>query len=1143
MKKSRRHLSFGNISVPVKCLLRGKFNVIILCVFSLQTFGGINAQDNITLNLQKVDLPRVFKAIEKQAKYRFVYKNEIIPANSQVSIEVTNATLEDVMKIVLNNTPLTYRKMNDKLVVITAASVVNEKASGPFAFPVNGKVTDENGKPLVGATVEEKGTANSTVTNSDGSFTLNVANQNAVLIISYVGYGSKEVALSAAQAGNLAVQMVPAAQDLESVVIVGYGKQKKESVVAAITQTTGKVLQRAGGVSNIGAALTGNVPGVITIQGTGMPGIEDPLIYIRGQGTWNNSAPLILVDGIKRNMNGVDIGSVESISILKDASATAVFGVEGANGVILITTKRGVEGKANINVIVNSTVKIPSRLPQKYDSYDALQIRNQAIERELGVSPGSWADYVPQAIIDKYRNPANQQEAERYPNIDWQEESVKKFATAQNVNLNISGGSNFVKYFTSVDFLHEGDIMKIPDNHKGYNPGFYFDRLNLRANLDFKLTNTTTLSTNLSGLHGKRQTTYSGFEYSWYQGIYGNAPDLYYPQYRDGSYGYYPLNPVATNNPALILGNNGVRNEKRTQMTTDFILSQDLSPLVKNLTFRGSYSLDNTFFAVGGITDGGSAITKWVDPNTGEIRFGNTSGVNQFDYVVPQWGVAPDAFDNNQTIRRSTYQIQLNHSAKIRRHNITTMGLFMRSELGQGSDFPEFREDWVFRGTYNFANRYFLEINGAYNGSQKFGPDYRFDFFPSAAIGWTITNEKFMKDISWLSSLKLRGSYGLVGNDRLQGNLNYLYVTQWNFGGRARLGDNNNNANSPYQWFREAVIGNPDIHWETVAKTNIGLDYSLFKGLIEGTLEVYRDYRTDVLIPGNQRAVPTYFGGTPPPANLGEVEVKGYEVELKVNKSLNRNLRLWGNFAVTHAKDEIIERDDPQLLDDYLKQAGFQIGQTRSHIRSGFNNSWDEVYGSTRFDQNDAHKFPGHFNLIDFNGDGVINGFDSAPYAYPSRPQNTYTSTVGFDYKRFAVFVQFYGVNNVTRQLDQGAFGAKLNNVYKVGDYWSRDNQDARGPLPRWGSLSYGPSFGDFWQFDGSYLRLKTAEISYTLNPAWIKKAGIQSMRFYLNGNNLTFWSKLPDDRESNALGGTGLGSQGAYPTVRRVNLGLNLSL
>jgi TonB-linked SusC/RagA family outer membrane protein len=1001
---------------------------------------------------------------------------------------------------------------------------------------ISGTVRDSSGIALTGATIKVKGTAIATTSDASGNFKITVPTKDKTLVISYVGMDEMEVKID--DQSIIEVRLKVASSTLEDVVVVGYGRQKKESVVAAISQTTGKVLQRAGGVSNIGAALTGNVPGVITVQGTGVPGGEDPTIYIRGQGTWNSSSPLVLVDGIERPMNGVDIGSVESVSILKDASATAVFGVKGANGVILITTKRGIEGKANINFTYNSTMKMPSRLPQKYDAYDALQIRNMAIERELAISPASWADYTPQAIINKYRFPANEQEAQRYPNIDWQDESLKNLAWAQNANVNISGGSGFVKYFTSVDVLHEGDIMKIPSNNKGYTPGFFYDRLNIRANLDFKLTKTTNLSVNLAGLHGNKQNSRSGFEYSWYQGIYGNAPDLFYPQYSDGSYGYYPNDPVSTNNPALILGNNGVLNTKTTQMSTDFVLTQDLSFLIKNLSFRGSYSLDNTFVATGGINDGGSNITKWINPVTGDVIYGNTAGSNQFDYVVPLWSGASDVFNNGGTRRQKVYQLQLNHSAKIGRHNITAMGLFMRNENATGSNFANYREDWVGRVTYNFASRYFAEFNGAYNGSQKFGPDYRFDFFPSAAIGWTITNEKFMNKLPWVTSLKLRGSYGLVGNDNVGDN--FLYVTQWGFGGQTRMGDNN--AASPYVNYRERTIGNPNVHWETVAKTNIGLDFSIFRGLFEGTVELYKDHRTDVLINGNQRAVPAYYGGTPPISNLGETVVKGYEVELKFNKRLKREMRLWVNTAMTYAKDEVIDRDDPQLLDAYRKQAGYQIGQARSYIRTGYYNTWDEVYGSGILNENDNNKMPGNFNLVDFNGDGRIDEADIVPFAYPARPQNTYTATLGFDYKRLTVMIQFYAVNNVTRELTQTNFNAKLNSVYRQGDYWSKDNTDAQSPLPRWKSLRSNSAYGDFYLYDGSYVRLKTAEIAYTIDQMWLKKAGIQTMRVFVNGNNLLFWSKMPDDREAN-IGNGNTSGQGAYPTVRRINFGFNLSL
>jgi len=1013
-----------------------------------------------------------------------------------------------------------------------------ENSPDHFSIPVTGKVVDEKGTPLAGVSIVERGTQNASVSGSDGSFSINVSNEKSVLIITHVGYNAQQITVGKNHA--LLIRLTLLTQAMDSVVVVGYGRQRKQSVVGAISQTTGKVLERAGGVSNIGAALTGNVPGVITVQGTGLPGGEDPTIFIRGQGTWNDNSPLILVDGVERapggGLGGLDIASVESVSILKDASATAVFGVRGANGVILITTKRGVEGRANINVTVNSTMKIPSRLPQKYDAYDALTIRNWAIERELAIRPESWSDYTPQAIIDKYRYPANAEEAQRYPNIDWQEESVKKHAMSNNVNLSVSGGSSFVKYYTGVDFLHEGDIMRIRDNDKGYKPGFFYDRLNVRSNLDFKLTGTTTLQANLSGLYGNTQNSWSGFEYTWYQSVYGLAPDLFYPRYSDGAWGYYPLDPVSTNNSAQVLANNGVRNVKKTQINTDFTLNQDLGMLVKNLNLKATYSLGNIFSSVGGIYDDGSAIQKYVAPD-GSVIYRNTSGADQFDYVVPLWSTRADAMDNRSTWRQLMYQVQVNHSAKIGRHNITEMGMFMRTQSAQGSTWPLYREDWVSRVTYNYANRYFAEFNGAYNGSDMFGPKYRFQFFPSGAVGWNLMNEKFMRDISWISLLKIRGSYGLVGNDRVGNNLRWLYLTTWAFGGQAHIGDGGYN-NSPYVWYRESAVGNPDVHWETAQKTNIGIDYNFLNGLIEGSIDVFRDYRYDILT--ERRSTPVYFGTKPPVANIGKTKTRGYEIELKTNRRLNADMSIWGNFAMTHAKDKVIDWDDPQLLDAYQKLAGFQIGQYRSQITSGYYNTWDEVYGSSMVNAYDKEKLPGNFNLIDFNGDGVIDNYDNVPYAYPERPQNTYTATVGFDFKRLSVMVQFYGVNNVTRSLYQTNFGGGLNSVFKQGDYWTPDNTDARSPLPRWKSHLY--SYGDFYNYDGSYLRLKTAEISYTVNPAWLKRGGIQSMRVYLNGDNLLFWSKLPDDREAN-IGSSNYAGQGAYPTVRRVNLGLNLSL
>ncbi|HPR32360.1 MAG TPA: TonB-dependent receptor [Prolixibacteraceae bacterium] len=1005
--------------------------------------------------------------------------------------------------------------------------------SGQGNYVVKGTVTDEQNNPVVGATIVVKGnTAIGTTADVDGAFQLTLPSRETVLQISFIGMETREVNAVAGQ--SLTLMLRNSTIELSETVVVGYGQQRKESVVGAISQTKGEVLERAGGVSNVGAALTGNIPGVITIQGNGEPGDEDPLIYIRGQGTWNYSNPLILVDGIERSMTGLDINSVESISVLKDASATAVFGVKGANGVILISTKRGAEQKANISINADMTMKIPSKLPGKYDSYDALQIRNQVIEHELGLSPDSWLYYTPWDELEKYRNPSSVEEAEMYPNVDWQEESFKDFAMSYNTNLNITGGSSFVKYFTAIDYLHEGDLLKVRENNKGYTPGYGYDRVNIRSNLDFNLTRTTSLSVNLYGSLATKTDTWSGYEYTIWQSAYTMAPDIFPVQYSDGYWGYW-LQDVQALNSVRIMSNSGVRKTKTTVLNTDFTLKQDLGFLLKGLEAKGTFSMDNSFLSYGGIYDNGSAYQKLITPE-GDVYYRNNTGNVKYDYILSEWSVRSDEMQNNQTTRKLFYQLQLNYATKIKKHEITAMGLFSRDEYARGNEFPNFREDWVFRTTYNYASRYFVEFNGSYNGSEKFSSDYRFDFFPSAAVGWMISNEAFMKNVSWLDILKIRGSYGLVGNDNISGR--WLYQTQWAYGGNARLG-NEGGTRSPYTWYTESVIGNPDVHWETVEKANLGVEFALFNGLLSGNVDLFKDYRYDILINGSARAIPDYFGGTAPVANLGKTQVEGYEFEIKANHRFANGLRLWGNLSFTHAKDVILDRDEPALLPDYQKQQGYQIGQYRSQLLTDFYNTWDEVYGSTMINANDNQKLPGNYNIIDFNGDGVIDSYDSqVPNGYPERPQNTYNYTIGFEFKSFSGFLQFYGVNNVTRYMSYSNFPVKTNAVFDQGTYWSKDNPDADSFVPRWSTVW--ESYGNYYAWDGSYFRLKNAEIAYTLSSAPLSRIGIQSLKIFLNGNNLLLWTKMPDDRESN-LGA--IGGMGAYPTVRRINLGVKIVL
>jgi hypothetical protein len=346
--------------------------------------------------------------------------------------------------------------------------------------------------------------------------------------------------------------------------------------------------------------------------------------------------------------------------------------------------------------------------------------------------------------------------------------------------------------------------------------------------------------------------------------------------------------------------------------------------------------------------------------------------------------------------------------------------------------------------------------------------------------------------------------------------------------------------NSPYTFYRMTQLGNPNIAWENVKKSNIAVDFGFLKGLIAGSLDVFKDVRSDIIIQGGQRAIPSYFGQAAPNANLGSVEGKGYELELRFNYRLN-NVRLWANTNVTHAINKVISRDDGELLPDYQKQAGWQLGQVRTHMQSGYLRSWDDVYGSTQRNSNDAFKLPGDYNIIDFNADGIIDRFDSAPYGYSGSPQNTYSASLGFDWKGLSVFAQFYAVNNVTRFVNFPTFDtySASNTAYVEGTYWSKEN-GGDVPLPRWGAIPEGGA-GTRYQYDGSYIRLRNAEVAYTLSGKAINRMGVKNCRFYVNGNNLWVWTKMPDDRESNfATSGGAL--QGAYPTTKRYNLGIDLT-
>lgn len=1013
-------------------------------------------------------------------------------------------------------------------------------ASAQKGITVKGTVFDSTGETVIGASVVVKGnTSIGTISDIDGNFVLTVPNENDILIVSFVGMKSQEIKADATKLIKVILQ--DDSQQLEEVVVVGYGQQKKASVVGAITQTSGKVLERAG-VSNLGAALTGNLPGVITSTSTGMPGEEDPEIIIRTKSSWNNSAPLVLVDGIEREMSSVDISSVESISVLKDASATAVYGVKGANGVILITTKRGKEGKANVQIKANMTAKVVSKLPEKYDAYDTFYLMNNSIEREAAINSAGWSNYTPAAIINKYRYPANTEEWDRYPNVDWEDFLFKDYAMSYNTSVNVSGGTKVVKYFAAADFLSEGDLFKTFDNGRGYNSGFGYNRINVRSNLDFSLTKTTKFSTNLFGSNAQRILPWnmSDSDASYWSAAYKSAPDAMRPIYSNGMWGWYAPRDADVPNSAYLLATSGTEKRTTTKVTTDFILEQDLSMLTKGLKFKANFSMDYRFIETGrGINDlYNYAQQMWIDPDTGEISYkydpDSGTGIDKVENPI-YWSTQSGSANIGSTYRKLYYSLQLDYARQFGKHEVTALGLFSRLKEATGSEFPIYREDWVFRVTYNYAMRYFFEANGAYNGSEKFGPDYRFAFFPSLSVGWMLSEERFMKKLKFLDMLKIRASWGRVGDDAVAGR--FLYKDQWQNSGNAIMGSVSPSS-SPYTFWSVSTLGNSEISWETVEKRNIGLDYAFFNGLIAGSVDVFNDTRTDILVSGDSRSIPSYFGATASAANLGKVNSHGYELELRLNHVFSNGLRAWMNASMTHAVNEIKIKDDAPLLPDYQKNAGHSIDQVYSYIDHGNLATWDDVIGSTAWTTGNNYKLPGDYNIVDFNGDGVVDDDDEAPYQYSTTPQNTYNASFGFEWKGFSFLAQFYGVNNVTREVNFPTFRSTAHVAYVEGDYWTPGGT-ATLPTPRWGTTVDDAASGTRYWYDGSYIRLKNVELAYTFNGDWLKKLGVNTARLYLNGDNLYLWTTMPDDRESN----TGYSSSdGAYPTVRRFNIGIDIT-
>lgn len=499
----------------------------------------------------------------------------------------------------------------------------------------------------------------------------------------------------------------------------------------------------------------------------------------------------------------------------------------------------------------------------------------------------------------------------------------------------------------------------------------------------------------------------------------------------------------------------------------------------------------------------------------------------------------------NNAERTLYYELKLDYARSFNLHSVTAMAIFSRQEIERGSDWPRKREDWVGRITYDYDQRYLLEINGAYNGSEKFGPKYRFDFFPSVAGGWMISNESFIKDnVKWLDELKLRYSYGLVGNDNVSTGSQWPYLTIWNTYNFKQEEPTGYGWPSPYMEYtryNEGNPGNPDLRWEKATKQNLGFELGILNHKVNLTADFFSEHRTDMLLPSGQRKVPPLFGKDPPPANVGEAKSQGAEIEIMYRNSVNK-FNYWVSANWTVASSEIIHKESPPLLPEHQRPEGKPVDQTFSGISSGFIESWDDVYAATggADDTKNIYLMPGDLMMIDFNSDGLYNSNDdNVPYGYPTHPQNNYGINLGGDYKGIDFSVRFTGGYNATRNIYAIIFNRDnmLVPTFVLNETWSPEYNNSNPSYPALAmssAKSYNP-LGEFREYDGSFFRLQSAQIGYSLPKRWTDPLRINNLRLYINGRNLFLWTKMPND-------GVGMDDPGKnYPTKKQINFGLNI--
>lgn len=1001
---------------------------------------------------------------------------------------------------------------------------------------VTGIVKDQTGEPIIGASVLEKGSTNGVITDLDGNFKLTVSNAvKAVLQISYVGYKTQEISVNGKTL--LEVVLKEDTELLDEVVVVGYGAQKKESVVGAISQVSSKELL-ASPAANVSQAIAGKIPGVITTQTSGAPGQDDTKINIRGRATFaGDGSPLILVDGVERTFSQIAPDDIETISVLKDASATAVYGVRGANGVMLITTKRGRDQKPEVNLTANWQIQSPTRSDTYLDSYQSVVLLEEALKNDGLPSQFSAND------IEMYRKSAAGElsglDAMLYPNVDWYDEVLKKSAPAQRYNVSVRGGTKRMRYYASAELYDQkGLIKELSQDMYGNSSSPSYRRYAFRANMDLFLTKDLTFSVNFGTRFEERRGSNTSESSTYSQTFYelNHTPGWLFPvsyevQNGESTKTLYGGSSQYQSNIVAALAKGGYYRATNTINETNFILDYKMDWLTKGLSAKGMVSFDYDSYY--------KKMFK-ADFATYELNdrdnYESMDAYNQFNSD----GELAYSKDNSTTYKLYM-EAQVNYARQFGKHDVTAMVLYNQNDYRYNSELAKRYQGLVGRVTYGYDDRYLAEFNAGYNGSENFLQGKRFGFFPAVSLGWRISNEEFMAGTAqWLNNLKIRASYGEVGNDIYTVNgtaQRFLYEEKWSqvsnayyFGSSGKTG------------IYESQYPNLGVTWERAHKYNVGLEFGLWNGLLNGNVDVFYEKRNDILTSYLTR--PQWVGVALAAGNLGETKNSGYEIELKHNNRINEDLSYNVGLTYSHARNEIISMDEPELKTAYRKREGNPISQYFGLIAEGFVTQADldnpdfpvSTFGTVKV---------GDLKYKDANGDGFIDDRDESRIGYSDIPENTYALSLGVNYKGWGFSVMFQGVDHVSRYYDAEAMYAFVSGG-KVKEHhlerWNPAQSEAYNLQHANYPLLHYDNYGDhnqrtnsFFLKNGSFVRLKNIELSYTLPENWSKVAGMSNCRLYVNANNLITWDHLNNltDPESNG--------SNRYPIMKTVNFGVNI--